>query len=1156
VFGNLCKLWYNKKIYINNNNHNTSQMKIKNYIQKALLPILSVGFAVLGFVVMGAIFQADADTAVNAEFTFQGKIVNSDGTNVTAGSPSCVVAGASNDTCDFQVIMYDSSTNSNGTGTITSSGTAVTGSGTIFDSELASGDFIYASGEVAEVSSVNSASSVTLVAAFSSDISSGVSFEYISPIWSEEHEDQEIGAYDGVFTLEIGSIGTGFNAAAYQALASDSAWIEISFDPAGGKTYSQVFSPRKNINPVPQSISSRQLVGSSDGMLAYLPILGDTTATDLTTGLNLNAANQSLEFDFEGTTFFTVDFNEGYLNLASTTQPTGVAGDIYTDGTDLFFYNGSSWDDLTASGGGGGDFSNDGEDGTADRTLGNTDNYDLGFLTNGLNRLQIQNDGKVGIGTTEPTYRLDVIDDSAASYPARFRNDNQYSMLQVQTLETSDTSNRSGIEFRMLSSTTDRSVGGIRSGWTDNTDATRTSIMEFKSNNNGSLITAMSLVGDSLGIGTETPSNLLEVSGDSAQLRLTDESATNYAEIEMENDGTDVALKFMLDGETDDFVQFLTSGDQAGIYFENGTYDPGILFDNSDNELRFYGANGSEQSLAMTITATQITNHLPTTFEAVGDVDLAYDLIFSNSSAAYVSFEGGPGYIETDHPSGNYDLTLSAANAGHVVLNDDVEVGGDFDPITDNTYALGDATHRFTALYATNGTIQTSDATLKTNIEDIQYGLDEVMLLSGVSFNWIGDEDGRVNLGYLAQEVLEIVPEIVYIDEESGLMGLSYTSFIPILTRAIQEQQFMITDLERRVAMLEDTVGVEATFVERVSGTSFQIGDALIERWDDAGRYFELSQGELSGEYGVVNFDGDYAELASLYSESSLQMNSGGMVPVKVSTENGAISPGDYLIPSELYPGYLMKACGDVSCYNALAVGQATEEFGVDQSVDTDAVVEYLNSSLEAALLGWDEAYAEIESMEITEEDKEALRAVLITQKVEVEKLYSVGRAYIEGAGRMMVDIAPRWTAGQNEGVAESVWQTLDSGALSFDGTVSATSFMATTGGFEMVSAEELQITDALTGGSDGLYFMAPIFVTSDIGGQVTIPAGITEIVVANTNANMDSIVQVTSLNGTQGLSDDVSVAVELGEGQFTIVINNSVAYDTVWSYLILLANE
>jgi hypothetical protein len=65
------------------------------------------------------------------------------------------------------------------------------------------------------------------------------------------------------------------------------------------------------------------------------------------------------------------------------------------------------------------EFSDGGEAGGADRTLGNTDNFDLGFLTNNLNRLHIQNNGNIGIGTTDPDTLLTLANNnylSAKSY--------------------------------------------------------------------------------------------------------------------------------------------------------------------------------------------------------------------------------------------------------------------------------------------------------------------------------------------------------------------------------------------------------------------------------------------------------------------------------------------------------------------------------------------------------------------------------------------------------------------------------------------------------------------------------------------------------------------------------------------------------------------
>jgi len=63
-------------------------------------------------------------------------------------------------------------------------------------------------------------------------------------------------------------------------------------------------------------------------------------------------------------------------------------------------------------------FSDGGEAGGADRTLGNTDNFDLGLKTNDTTRIHIQNDGNIGIGT-EPDTLLTLANNnylSAKSY--------------------------------------------------------------------------------------------------------------------------------------------------------------------------------------------------------------------------------------------------------------------------------------------------------------------------------------------------------------------------------------------------------------------------------------------------------------------------------------------------------------------------------------------------------------------------------------------------------------------------------------------------------------------------------------------------------------------------------------------------------------------
>lgn len=65
----------------------------------------------------------------------------------------------------------------------------------------------------------------------------------------------------------------------------------------------------------------------------------------------------------------------------------------------------------------GADFADGGEAGGANRTLGNTDNFNFGLLTNNQNRLQILNDGKVGINNETPTNLLHLLDATAGTDP-------------------------------------------------------------------------------------------------------------------------------------------------------------------------------------------------------------------------------------------------------------------------------------------------------------------------------------------------------------------------------------------------------------------------------------------------------------------------------------------------------------------------------------------------------------------------------------------------------------------------------------------------------------------------------------------------------------------------------------------------------------------
>jgi hypothetical protein len=110
-------------------------------------------------------------------------------------------------------------------------------------------------------------------------------------------------------------------------------------------------------------------------------------------------------------------------------------------------------------------------------------------------------------------------------------------------------------------------------------------------------------------------------------------------------------------------------------------------------------------------------------------------------------------------------------------------------------------------LWVTGAYLGPSDARLKKAVKSLNYGLDELLRLRPVSFEWKDGEDGKLNLGLIAQEVESIIPEIVERNKDTaGTMGLNYSSLIPILIKAVQEQQSIIQEQKAAIERKSEEV--------------------------------------------------------------------------------------------------------------------------------------------------------------------------------------------------------------------------------------------------------------------------------------------------------------------------------------------------------------
>jgi hypothetical protein len=107
-----------------------------------------------------------------------------------------------------------------------------------------------------------------------------------------------------------------------------------------------------------------------------------------------------------------------------------------------------------------------------------------------------------------------------------------------------------------------------------------------------------------------------------------------------------------------------------------------------------------------------------------------------------------------------------------------------------------------------------SDRRIKTDIVDIEYGLDAVMAMKPRKYKMLAS--GETNIGFVAQELKTVVPEAVvgeeikYFDTDTPqeraakTMGVSRDTLIPVLVKAIQEQQALIESLTTRLTALEN----------------------------------------------------------------------------------------------------------------------------------------------------------------------------------------------------------------------------------------------------------------------------------------------------------------------------------------------------------------
>ena len=238
-------------------------------------------------------------------------------------------------------------------------------------------------------------------------------------------------------------------------------------------------------------------------------------------------------------------------------------------------------------------------------------------------------------------------------------------------------------------------------------------------------------------------------------------------------------------------ARFLASGSVKHFVGSGGGFGLGDVDDfairSFDNILFSTGNSSTER---MRIDSAGNLN-IGTTGQLGGGWDAALN-VSNNNNIAFFKSTGGGGSAGVGIQVGTYTATTSAA----VFYNGSGGVAG--------SISLANANTSTSVSYNTS-----SDYRLKENVVTDWDATTRLKQLKPSRFNFIADADTTVD-GFLAHEVQDIVPEAITgvkdaVDSEGNpeYQGIDQSKLVPLLTKAIQEQQTIIESLEARITALE-----------------------------------------------------------------------------------------------------------------------------------------------------------------------------------------------------------------------------------------------------------------------------------------------------------------------------------------------------------------
>ena len=88
--------------------------------------------------------------------------------------------------------------------------------------------------------------------------------------------------------------------------------------------------------------------------------------------------------------------------------------------------------------------------------------------------------------------------------------------------------------------------------------------------------------------------------------------------------------------------------------------------------------------------------------------------------------------------------------------------------------------------------------------------MDIIRKMNGVYFNWKDNLNTGRQIGFIAQDVKKILPEVVIGTEgditKGETLSMAYQNIVPVLVEALKEKDIEIINLNKRISLIEETI--------------------------------------------------------------------------------------------------------------------------------------------------------------------------------------------------------------------------------------------------------------------------------------------------------------------------------------------------------------